>query len=104
MTSRPTSGVPLLSGEASRPVALRQRPGAVPDLGHAARAVFERLCAALDALEAERERRALMRELHTLDDWMLADIGLKRHEIESTVRGETPLRRQAACRTRSAGG
>jgi uncharacterized protein YjiS (DUF1127 family) len=92
MTAQRTSGVPSLSNDAYAPVSLRCRLRTVMELGHAARSLLDRLYTALDAFEAERERRALIRELHTMDDWMLADIGLKRDEIESVVRGEKPAR------------
>jgi uncharacterized protein YjiS (DUF1127 family) len=90
MTAQRTSGVPSLSSGAYAPVSLRRRLRAVLELGHVAGILLDRLRAALDAFEAERERRALMRELHTLDDWMLADIGVRRDEIETVVGGEQP--------------
>ena len=61
-------------------------------VSNAAQTLIDQLLAALDAFERERRRRELIRELRALDDWMLADIGLNRHEIESVVRGEKPCR------------
>ena len=48
-----------------------------------------------DALRAARKshaRRRAMRELGSLDDWMLKDIGFNRSEIESITRGADPTR------------
>jgi uncharacterized protein YjiS (DUF1127 family) len=71
---------------------LRRRLRHIITVRNAAQALIDRLLAALAACEAERRRCEMIRELHLLDDRMLVDIGLKRDEIESTVRGETPPR------------
>jgi uncharacterized protein YjiS (DUF1127 family) len=43
-------------------------------------------------LAAKRVLRSAIRELHQLDDRMLADIGITRGEIESAVRNGVPTR------------
>jgi uncharacterized protein YjiS (DUF1127 family) len=43
-------------------------------------------------LAAKRVLRSAIRELHQLDDRMLADIGISRGEIESAVRNGLPTR------------
>ena len=52
---------------------------------------------AVEILEARHQRRKSYRQLTRLDDHMLADIGLKRHEIEAAFHGKfsRPARRAA---------
>jgi uncharacterized protein YjiS (DUF1127 family) len=92
MTAQATNGIAPFGDETRERSSLRRRLRVVVDLRHAARNLIEHFRAALDAIETERRRREMIRDLQLLDDWMLADIGLKRDEIESAVRGERPAR------------
>jgi len=51
-------------------------------------------------LAAKRRLRSAVRELHRLDDRMLADIGVTRGEIESAVRDGLPVRMMRKSRHR----
>src|SRR5262249_58204964 len=55
-------------------------------------------------LAAKRRLRSAVRQLHRLDDRMLADIGVTRGEIESAVRGSLPARLIRECPPRERDG
>jgi len=55
-------------------------------------------------LAAKRRLRSAVRQLHRLDDRMLADIGVTRGEIESAVRDGLPARMMRKSRHRDRNG
>jgi uncharacterized protein YjiS (DUF1127 family) len=61
--------------------------------------VLRRACWAR-GLAAKRRLRSAVRDLHRLDDRMLADIGVTRGEIESAVRDGLPARMMRKSRHR----
>jgi uncharacterized protein YjiS (DUF1127 family) len=64
-------------------------------------AVVAALRSTAAAWQRSRRRRAMLRELETLDDHMLRDIGLHRSEVSSLVAeliGAAPTTRRASMR------
>ena len=73
-------------------------PTSLQSFGHAVVAALRSTAAAWQRI---RRRRAMQRELETLDDRMLRDIGIHRSEVSSLVSeliGAAPATRRAAMR------
>ena len=82
-----------------RTVQTRQAPTA---LQRFVLAVVAALRGTAAAWQRSRRRRAALRELQTLDDRMLHDIGVSRSELQSLLAelaGDTPATRRAAARS-----
>jgi uncharacterized protein YjiS (DUF1127 family) len=70
-------------------------------LQHFVHAVVAALRVTAAAWQRSRRRRAMLRELESLDDRMLSDIGVHRSEVSSLVAeliGAAPATRRAAMR------
>jgi uncharacterized protein YjiS (DUF1127 family) len=72
------------------------RAGAMRELGSALLHPWQAVLAAVRAYARWRERRAAVRELHSLDDRSLRDIGVSRSEIEWVVSSQQAARARAA--------
>ena len=72
------------------------RAGAMRELGSALLHPWQAVLAVVRAYARWRERRAAVRELHSLDDRSLRDIGVSRSEIEWVVSSQQAARVSAA--------
>jgi uncharacterized protein YjiS (DUF1127 family) len=72
------------------------RAGAMRELGNALLHPWQAVLAVVRAYARWRERRAAVRELHSLDDRSLRDIGVSRSEIEWVVWSQQAARVRAA--------
>jgi uncharacterized protein YjiS (DUF1127 family) len=72
------------------------RAGAMRELGNALLHPWQAVLAVVRAYARWRERREAVRELHSLDDRSLRDIGVSRSEIEWVVSSQQAARMRAA--------
>jgi uncharacterized protein YjiS (DUF1127 family) len=72
------------------------RAGAMRELGSALLHPWQAVLAVVRAYARWRERREAVRELHSLDDRSLRDIGVSRSEIEWVVSSQQAARVRAA--------
>ena len=72
------------------------RAGAMRELGSALLHPWQAVLAVVRAYARWRERRQAVRELHSLDDRSLRDIGVSRSEIEWVVSSQQAARVRAA--------